>query len=176
MRRIIVPVGLIVALSASLHGAIDRLEGQPALALDGRLHLGPRVPSLDEAKGKVVLLFFWAHWCADCKADSATVAGILTRYRSQGLTIVAPTRRYGFVAGGRPAAPDREFRHLVEVRDSDYAFLRAAPVPISEANYERYGVDAVPTYVLIDKQGVIRLYHPGRMAENELEAAIRPLL
>src|SRR5262249_33233517 len=49
---------------------------RPALRLDGRLHLGPRVPSFDESKGRIVLLFFWAHWCADCKADSTTVVRV----------------------------------------------------------------------------------------------------
>jgi thiol-disulfide isomerase/thioredoxin len=176
MNRIIVSLGLMVALSGPALTCIAHLEGQPALRLDGRLHLGPRVPSFDESKGRIVLLFFWAHWCADCKADSATVAAIVEKYRSQGLTIIAPTRRYGFIGGGRPAAPDRELRHLVDVRDADYAFLRDQPIPISDANYERYGVDAIPTYVLIDKQGVIRLFHPGRMAQDELAAAIRPLL
>jgi len=67
-----------------------------------RVDIGPRVPSLDELNGKVVLLFFRAHWCAECRAESATIAKLVDRYRSQGLVIVAPTQRYGFVEGGRP--------------------------------------------------------------------------
>ena len=50
------------------------------------------------------------------------------------------------------------------------------PVPLSAANHERYGVSSTPTVVIIDKQGVVRLYHPGRLTEEELEAQLQPLL
>jgi thiol-disulfide isomerase/thioredoxin len=152
------------------------LEGARAPRLDGRLHIGPRVPTLDELKGKVVLLFFWAHWCAECRAESATIAKLLDRYRSQGLVIVAPTERYGFVEGGRPAPPDKELRHIIQIRDSHYAFLRNEPVPIGEANHKAYGAESVPLHVLIDREGIVRYYHPGRLTEEELEGPIRALL
>jgi thiol-disulfide isomerase/thioredoxin len=152
------------------------LEGARAPRLDGRLHIGPRVPSLDELKGKVVLLFFWAHWCAECRAESATIATLQERYRSQGLFIVAPTERYGFVDGGRPAPPDKELRHIIQIRDSHYAFLRDQPVPIGEANHKAYGAEVVPLHVLIDREGIVRYYHPGRLTEEELEGPIQKLL
>jgi hypothetical protein len=57
-----------------------------------------------------------------------------------------------------------------------YAFLRTEPVPIGEANLKAYGAEAVPLHVLIDRQGIVRYYHPGRMTEEELDAAIQRLL
>jgi thiol-disulfide isomerase/thioredoxin len=152
------------------------LEGRPAPHVEGRLHLGPRVPSAHELEGKIVLLFFWAHWCPDCKADSPSVANLFDKYRSEGLRIIAPTRRYGLVGGGRPAAPDKELRYLIDVRNTHYSFLRGEPVPVSDVNYEAYGITSIPTYVLIDRHGTVRRYHPGRLTEEELEAAIRKLL
>jgi thiol-disulfide isomerase/thioredoxin len=151
-------------------------EGARAPRLDGRLHIGPRVPSLEELKGKVVLLFFWAHWCAECRAESATIATLLERYRAQGLFVIAPTERYGFVEGGRPAPPDKELRHIIQIRDTHYGFLRNEPVPIGEANHKAYGAESVPLHVLIDQQGIVRYYHPGRLTEEELEGPIRELL
>ena len=123
-----------------------------------------------------MLLFFWAHWCPDCKAEAPIIAKLLDKYSSQGLTIVAPTQRYGYVVAGQPAGPAEELRHIVQVRDTYYGFLRNQPVPVSEANHQRYGVSSTPTLVLLDRAGLVRVYHPGRMTEQELESAIQELL
>jgi peroxiredoxin len=145
------------------------LEGRPAPPLEPGIGLGPH---LTDAKGQVVFLFFWAHWCQECKAESPMLSRLIEKYRSHGLTVVAPTRRYGYVEAGRPATPDRELRYIAQVRDTFYRFLQHEPVPVTDANHRQYGVSAVPMHVLIDRKGVVRLYHSGRMSETELEAAI----
>ncbi|MBI4266274.1 MAG: TlpA family protein disulfide reductase [Acidobacteria bacterium] len=152
------------------------LEGRPAPALDAREYLGPPVPALDRLKGNVVLLFFWAHWCPDCKAQGPIIERLLAKYRLQRLRVVAPTQRFGYIVSGQDAPPDAELRHIVSVRDEYYGFLRNEPVPVSDANHKRYGVSSTPTLALVDRQGIVRLYRPGRMTEEELEAAIRKLL
>jgi len=152
------------------------LEGHPAPVLDLAESIGPRPPTAQELKGKVVVLFFWAHWCPDCKIEGPILAKLLEKYQSQGLAIVAPTQRFGYVAGGKQAPPDEELRYIVEVRDKYYPFLATQPVPVSVANHERYGVSSTPTVVILDRQGVVRLYNPGRLTEEELEAKLRPLL
>jgi len=50
------------------------------------------------------------------------------------------------------------------------------PAPVSGAIFARYGVSTTPTLVLIDRAGIVRLYHPGAMKQDELEARIQPLL
>ena len=55
-------------------------------------------------------------------------------------------------------------------------FLAGVPVPVSAANHLRYGVSSTPTLVILDRQGMVRLYHPGQLTEAELEAQLRPLL
>jgi thiol-disulfide isomerase/thioredoxin len=152
------------------------LEGRAAPALDLRESLGPRPPSFAELKGKVVVLFFWAHWCPDCKIEGPILAKLFDKYRSEGLSIVAPTQRYGYVAGGAPASPDEELRYIIQVRDRYYPFLAGVPVPLSVANHERYGVSSTPTIAILDRDGIIRLYHPGRMTGEELESRLQPLL
>jgi hypothetical protein len=37
-------------------------------------------------------------------------------------------------------------------------------------------VSSTPTVVLVDRQGIVRLYHPGRLTGEELEQKLRPLL
>lgn len=152
------------------------MEGQPAPSLDRSETIGPAMPAAQDLKGKVVLLFFWAHWCPDCKNEAPILAKLLAKYQPQGLSIIAPTQRYGYVAGGKPASPGEELKYIVEMRDTVYSFLKDMPVPMSVANHERYGVSTTPTIVIVDRQGAVRLYHPGQMTEAELEAQLRPLL
>lgn len=166
----------------SLHNRIQKnihllsLEGKAAPAIDLSEHLGPKPPTLDALKGKVVILFFWAHWCADCKMQGPVLARLTEKYGPQGLTVLAPTQRYGYVAGGKPAGPEEEGRYIDQVRQTYYSVLANQSVPLSETNHRRYGVSTTPTLVLVDRQGVVRLYHPGRMTEEELEPLVRRLV
>jgi hypothetical protein len=49
-------------------------------------------------------------------------------------------------------------------------------VPVSEANHLRFGVSSTPTLVLVDRAGIIRLYHPGKMTLEQLEPRVQQLL
>ena len=152
------------------------LEGKLAPALDTSELLGASRQSLADLKGKVVVLFFWAHWCSDCKAQGPILAALRDRYQAQWLTIVAPTQRFGYVAGGAPASPADELRYIAQIRDQYYPFLADLPVPVSAANHLRFGVSSTPTLVIVDRQGIVRLYNPGRLTEAELEKHIRGLV
>jgi len=90
--------------------------------------------------------------------------------------VVGPTQRYGYVARGQEAPPDEELRYIDQVRQKFYAALAAMPVPVSEENFKRYGASTVPTLVLIDRQGLVRLYHPNQMSYGELAAQVASAL
>ena len=152
------------------------LEGQPAPPLDLTEHLGPTPPTLASLKGKVVLLFFWAHWCSDCKQVGPVLSALADKYRSRGLVVFAPTQRFGYVAGGKEAPADEELRYIDQVRQQFYPVLAGQPVPVSEANHVRYGVSSTPTLVLVDRDGVVRLYNPGRLTMEQLEPKVTALL
>jgi thiol-disulfide isomerase/thioredoxin len=148
------------------------LEGKPAPPLDEREFLGAKPAPLATLRGRPVLLFFWAHWCGDCKAESPILAKLQHDYAARGLTVIAPTQRYGYAAGGEDASAADELKYIEEVRRRFYPDLLSDPAPISEENFKLYGASTTPTIVLIDRQGIVRLYHPGAMTEQELKSAI----
>lgn len=148
------------------------LEGRPAPALEEREFLGARPTPLLALRGKPVLLFFWAHWCPDCKQEEHILAQIAREYSSKGLVMIAPTQRYGYVANGDEAGPADELKYIEQIRHQYYADLLTVPAPVSEANFRNYGASTTPTLVLIDRHGIVRLYHPGAMTIDELRAAL----
>jgi thiol-disulfide isomerase/thioredoxin len=148
------------------------LEGRPAPALEEREYLGARPAPLAEFRGKPVLLFFWAHWCPDCKQEEHILAALTREYSAKGLVLIAPTQRYGYVANGDEAGPADELKYIEQIRHQYYADLLSVPAPVSEANFRNYGASTTPTLVLIDRSGIVRLYHPGAMTLDELRAAL----
>jgi len=148
------------------------LEGRPAPALVEREYLGVKPTPLVALRGKPVLLFFWAHWCPDCKQEEHILAAITREYSAKGLVLIAPTQYYGYVANGEEAGPADELKYIEQIRHQYYADLLSVPAPLSEANFRNYGASTTPTLVLIDRQGIVRLYHPGAMTLDELRAAL----
>jgi len=149
------------------------LEGQSAPKLRAKEFLGPTMPDM---KGKPVLMFFWAHWCPDCKNQAPIVAELERDYRAKGLLVVGPTKHYGYVAGGAPATPAQELAHIDTVRQQYYNMLPNMAVPVSDEDAVEYGMDATPTIVLVDRAGKVRLFHPGNMTRAELEPAVQALV
>jgi thiol-disulfide isomerase/thioredoxin len=155
---------------------ILNLEGKPAPLLDVAQWLGAKPPTLASLRGKPVLLFFWAHWCGDCKGEAPILASMMSAYGSKGLTLIAPTKFYGYVARGEDATPAVERPYIEQIRRQFYPMLDNTPIPLSAANFLTYGASTTPTIVLLDRAGIVRLYHPGAMQEQELSAHIEQVL
>ncbi len=149
------------------------LEGKPVPQLTASEFLGPKMPDM---RGRPVLLFFWAHWCPDCKAMAPIVAQVESEFRRDGLLVVGPTQRYGYVQSGTPASPADEFAHIEAVRRQYYGALADMPVPISQEDFLRFGVSTTPTLVLVNRDGMVTMYHPGRMTRAALEAMVNKTL
>lgn len=148
------------------------LEGKPAPAIPVDRFAGAKPPSLAQLKGKPVLIFFWAHWCGDCKKEVPILARLEQEYGDR-LGILAPTQRYGYAAQGEPASPEAELKYIDEIRQKYYAArISNFPVPVSEEAFKNYGASTTPTIVIVDAGGVVRLYHPGDMTYEELKARL----
>jgi thiol-disulfide isomerase/thioredoxin len=151
-------------------------EGRPAPALRAEQFLGSKPPALAQLKGSPVLLFFWAHWCVDCKAEAPIITQLRTEFAPKGLTVLGPTRLYGYTAQVENAAPSDELAYIDAVRHRFYAGLLDMPVPIGQYNFDTYGASTTPTLVLLDRTGKVAMYHPGVLSYDELKAEIEKVV
>jgi thiol-disulfide isomerase/thioredoxin len=151
------------------------LEGQPAFAVEATEGLGPKT-TLAALKGKPVVLFLWAHWCGDCKKQGPILDALVNKYKSSGITVIAPTQRFGYVERRKPASPAEELAYIERIRDEFYPWMKTTWAPISDEVYMKYGVSTTPTYVMIDRDGKVSSYLPGQPTSEQLEPLIQKIV
>lgn len=118
-------------------------------------------------RGRVVLVDFWTFACYNCRNTLPYVKEWDARYREKGLTII----------GVHTPELDQE-RVLENVKRETAALGIRYPV-VTDNDYETwraYGVEAWPTFFLVDKQGRIRWSHAGEGAYEEAEKMIKVLV
>lgn len=147
-------------------------EGRPAPALHVGQFLGSKPETLAQLKGSPVLLFFWAHWCVDCKAEAPIITELRSEFAPKGLQVIGPTQYYGYTAQEEHASQSTELAFIDAVRHRFYAGLLDMPVPISTYNFDAYGASTTPTLVLLDRTGKVAMYHPGALPYEQLKAEI----
>src|ERR1700686_190298 len=150
--------------------------GQSAPPLQEIQYLGPKLPTLASLKGSPVLLFFWAHWCVDCKAEVPVIARLKQEFAPAGLVVIGPTQLYGYAAQGADASPEQERAYIESVRARYYSSLKDMPVPLSKQNFNAYGASTTPTLVVLNRAGQVAMYHPGALSYDELRNAVQKAL
>jgi len=156
-----------LALTAALMGAVSVAQAgtvnapAPDFTLESRSGKNLR---LEDFRGEVVMLNFWASWCGPCRQEMPLMNGLYDQYKDLGFTILAV--------------------NVDENRDEALRFLDAVPVnypvlydPESSVS-ELYEVQAMPTTVMIDRDGTARYVHLGYQSgyEDEYEQQIRELV
>lgn len=159
------PVALIARLNKRLN--MLTLTGERAPELEIEDFVGTTPPTLASLQGKPVLIFLWAEGCGDCKAQSEGLARAYSRYVEKGVQLVTLTRYYDDV----PDRP-REKARMDSVWKAVYSAIGAVPMVISTASAERYGGSSTPTFIFLDRAGIVRRYTPTRLTEAELNRTL----
>ena len=115
----------------------------PVLAPDFTLKtLDGQEMTLSKLKGKIVLLDFWATWCAPCREATPHLINLQKTYQEKGVEVIGMNMDKGDV---------ETVRRFVKSMDIPYA-VTITPEEVSRD----YGITALPTTIIVDKEGKIR--------------------
>ena len=150
IAKILVIFGISLLSVSAIAGAMN--EPAPDFILKSKTGENVR---LEDLRGQVIMLNFWASWCGPCRQEMPLMDEIYKKYEKLGFTILAIN------VDEDSADADR--------------FLDSVPVsfPIlydSESRTsELFDVDAMPTTIMIDRNGNKRFLHRGYKAGYELD-------
>lgn len=164
-----------------LRSALKQLDyiGQPAPAIAAENWLNSEPLSLEALKGNVVIIDFWAPWCAPCRQVIPTLVRDYNELKGKGLVVIGFTKIYGRysdeIQKKGAVAPDEEkslIRGFVERNSLKYPIAIAA----SGDAFDKYNVSGIPTMVFIGRDGNIYDIKVGSGNESEISKKIKLLL
>jgi len=113
---------------------------------------------LRDLHGKIVVLDFWATWCPPCRKELPEVVKLYEQYRDQDVAV------FGI---------SDESSGIVKKYLSGNKFTLPVLVDEHKSVGRMYGAHAIPTLVVIDREGIIRVHKVGGQSANELRAALK---
>jgi peroxiredoxin len=152
---------LLLLASTAAGAAVQALQPAPDFTLQraegGNLRLV-------EQRGQVVLINFWASWCGPCRVEMPHLNRLHDKYKAG-----------GFMVLGVNIDDDPRHGAATAVR---WGLRFPVLLDASKAVTRRYDLGAMPSTVLVDRDGRIRFLHRGYREglENEYERQIRELI
>lgn len=157
--------------SRPAHPAVNKVKAA-AQAQPSSANAPERMPEFDltdvagrqvssaQFRGKVVLLDFWATWCAPCKKEMPGYERLYLQYKGRGLAVV------GIAADSDPRVVARFAKRL----GITY------PLLVNGMDVQRYGVQGLPTTMLVDRTGLVRVNVVGFEYTSVIESDLRQIL
>ncbi len=150
----------LVGTSAVRADGAGALKAAPAWTLKD---LDGKTVSLDQFRGKVVVLDFWATWCPPCREEIPGYVKLQKKYAKDGLAVIGVSLDQGGPEVVRQFVADHHVDYQIVMGDQKIV--------------DAYGgINAIPTTFIIDRQGNIRYRKVGEMPTAEFEAILRRYL
>lgn len=141
---------IVVSLAASSAHAVTEGEAAPDFTLPSLTGGNLR---LEEYRGKVVLVNFWASWCGPCRQEMPILDQIHKRYGSLGFAVL----------GVNVEAERSKARQVAERTGVSFPLVFDEAQTVSEA----WAIESMPYSVLIDRSGKVRYIHKGYKPGDE---------
>ena len=146
----------------SIDQAVARGEREPAPDIELPLLGGGGERSLDDWRGQVVVLNYWASWCEPCARESP----LLERWHRK------IAKRNGTVLGVNVLDVTSDAEEFIDEYGLTYPHLRDK----DGSTQEEFGTVAYPETFVIDRRGRIAAHRRGEVQEKFLRATVPPLL
>jgi peroxiredoxin len=151
---------LLLIITAQQTIAQDAHRDAPRLTFKD---LRGRSVRLGDYRGKVVLLNFWATWCAPCRAESPDLVRLQRDYGARGLQVI------GVTYPPETRAAVRSFARRYKINYPIVAGTRATKSLFMAS-------ETLPATVVIDREGRVRTVIEGILLPEEFDEKIKPLL
>jgi peroxiredoxin len=136
-------------------------DGQPAPDFNLKDSTGANL-RLSGYKGRAVLLNFWATWCGGCRVEIPMLMEFENRYKTSGLAVIGVSMDDDGWKSVKPWLGKNNLNYPVVIGDQELA--------------KRYGVEAMPMTLLIDREGRVAGVHLGLVEKKTWEGEISRLL
>jgi peroxiredoxin len=160
LRNLIAQSLLVLAVVLGGFVLASAQEKAPDLSLKD---VNGKTVRLSDFRGKVVLLNFWATWCAPCRTEIPDLVKKQREYQSRGLQIIGVTY---------PPEDGSEVRRFMQETKMNYPVV----IGTKETKHAFTTSETLPLTVIIDRDGKVRGMIEGIMYRDEFDEKVKPLL
>ena len=136
---------------------LNEMQGKPAPKLTLKGWINSKPLTLENLKGKIIVLDFWATWCGPCLAAIPHTNEMMEHYADKGVVFIGVCAQRGA----------EKMADTVKQRGIKY------PVATDAGTNATYKANSYPDYYIIDRNGMLRW---ADIANRDVEKAVKILL
>jgi peroxiredoxin len=152
------------------HSGRDTGTGAQAIELEPAPEVGHPAPDftlkdldgnvvrLNDFRGKVVFINFWATWCPPCRAEMPEIEALHQEYKDKGVIVI----------GVDISEPESTVRQYIQQGGFSWIIVLDSTAKVARD----YQIVAIPTSYFLDKEGIIKAVNVGPMTKRAMEAEL----